>query len=132
MSAPRIDVLTIFPELVDGFLTGGLLGAARREGRVEARVTDLRGFATDRHRKVDDAPYGGGDGMVLSCEPCVAAVESVARPGSRIVALSPRGRVLDQAGAADAYMVIAVGYPEPGCRVPVLRRKSLPEFLAEV
>jgi tRNA (guanine37-N1)-methyltransferase len=113
MNGPRIDVITIFPELVDGFLDGGLLGAARREGRVEARVTDLRGFATDRHRKVDDAPYGGGDGMVLRCEPSVAAVEAVARPGSRIVALSPRGRVLNQAGArelaGESHLVLLCG-----------------------
>lgn len=93
---PRIDILTIFPELVEGFLSGSLLGSARRDGIVDVRVTDVRVFARDRHRKVDDEPYGGGDGMVLLCEPMVTAVESVAGPGARILSLSPRGRVLDQ------------------------------------
>ncbi|MFI5314371.1 MAG: tRNA (guanosine(37)-N1)-methyltransferase TrmD [Myxococcota bacterium] len=89
---PRIDIVTIFPELVEHFLSGSLLGAARREGTVDVRVTDLRSFATDRHHSVDDSPYGGGDGMVLCCEPVVAAVEAIAEPGARVLALCPRGR----------------------------------------
>ncbi len=97
MAGPRIDILTIFPELVEPFLKGSLLGAAVRDGRFEVRVSDIRAYATDRHRTVDDAPYGGGDGMVLKCEPVVAAVESLAGPEARVLALSPRGRLLDQA-----------------------------------
>ncbi len=97
MSGPRIDVLTIFPELVEPFLAGSLLGQAIRRGRLDVRVTDIRGFAGDRHRTVDDAPYGGGDGMVLKCEPVVAAVEAVRQPGGRVLVTSPRGRRLDQA-----------------------------------
>ncbi len=93
---PRIDILTIFPELVEPFLKGSLLGAAVREGRFGVHVTDIRAFSTDRHQRVDDAPYGGGDGMVLCCEPVVGAVEAVAQPGARVIALSPRGRVLHQ------------------------------------
>ena len=97
MSAgPRIDILTIFPELVEPFLKGSLLGAAVREGRFGVHVTDIRAFSTDRHQRVDDAPYGGGDGMVLCCEPVVSAVEAKALAGARVIALSPRGRVLDQ------------------------------------
>ncbi len=95
-AGPRIDILTIFPELVEPFLKGSLLGAALREGRLGVHVTDIRAFSTDRHQRVDDAPYGGGDGMVLCCEPVVTAVEAVAQPGARVIALSPRGRVLDQ------------------------------------
>jgi tRNA (guanine37-N1)-methyltransferase len=98
---PVIDVLTIFPELVEPFLKGSILGAARREGVIDVRVTDFRAFATDRHRTVDDAPYGGGDGMVLCCEPLVAAVDSVRREGARVLALSPRGRRLDHALAGE-------------------------------
>ncbi len=96
MAGPQIDILTIFPELVEPFLKGSLLGAALRDGRMAVRVTDLRAFSRDRHRTMDDAPYGGGDGMVLKCEPVVAAVEAVARQGARVLALSPRGRLLDQ------------------------------------
>ncbi len=98
MSAgPRIDILTLFPGLVQPFLEGSLLGAARRQGVIDVRVHDIRDFATDRHRSVDDAPYGGGDGMVLKCEPVVAAVEEVRGEAARVLAMSPRGRLLDQA-----------------------------------
>jgi tRNA (guanine37-N1)-methyltransferase len=102
MSAgPRFDVLTIFPELVEHFLGGSLLGQARRDGLVDVRVTDLRTFANDRHHTVDDTPYGGGDGMVLRCEPVVAAVEAVKQPGARVLALCPRGRRFDQSLARE-------------------------------
>ncbi len=101
MAGPRIDIVTIFPELVEHFLKGSLLGTARRDGIVEVRVSDLRAHATDRQRSVDDEPYGGGDGMVLTCEPVVAAVEALAGPGARILALGPRGRLFDQALAEE-------------------------------
>ncbi len=101
MAGPRIDIVTIFPELVEHFLKGSLLGTARRDGVVEVRVSDLRAHATDRQRSVDDEPYGGGDGMVLKCEPVVAAVEALAGPGARIFALGPRGRLFDQALAEE-------------------------------
>ncbi len=102
MSAgPRIDVVTIFPELVEHFLSGSLLGQARRDGLLDVGVTDLRSFSSDRHHTVDDAPFGGGDGMVLKCEPVVAAIEAIARPGARVIALCPRGRRFDQALARE-------------------------------
>jgi tRNA (guanine37-N1)-methyltransferase len=97
MTGPRIDVVTIFPELVEHFLSGSLLGQARRDGTIDVRVTDLRASSTDKHHSVDDTPYGGGDGMVLRCEPVVAAVEALKQPGARVLALDPRGRKLDQA-----------------------------------
>ncbi|MBW2279633.1 MAG: tRNA (guanosine(37)-N1)-methyltransferase TrmD [Deltaproteobacteria bacterium] len=96
-ATPRIDILTLFPDLVEPFLDGALVGAARRKGLLDIRVTDIRDFSTDRHRSVDDAPYGGGDGMVLKCEPVVAAVEEVAGGDAQVLAMSPRGRPLDQA-----------------------------------
>ena len=102
MSAgPRIDIVTIFPDLVEHFLEGSLLGQARRDGLLDLGVTDLRAFASDRHHSVDDAPFGGGDGMVLKCEPIVAAIEAIARPGARVLALCPRGRCFDQALARE-------------------------------
>lgn len=93
----RVDILSLFPELIEPFLDGSLLGAALRDGYLSVSVTDMRDFSSDRHRTMDDAPYGGGDGMVLKCEPTVAAIESVAGEGVRILVLSPRGRRLDQA-----------------------------------
>jgi tRNA (guanine37-N1)-methyltransferase len=102
MSAgPRIEIVTIFPELVEHFLNGSLLGQARRDGVVDVRVTDLRAFSTDRHHTVDDAPFGGGDGMVLKCEPVVAAVEALATSGARVLALCPAGPRFDQARARE-------------------------------
>jgi tRNA (guanine37-N1)-methyltransferase len=112
-SGPRIDLLSIFPSLLEAFLEGSLLGQARRAGLIDVRVVDVRAFALDRHRTVDDTPYGGGDGMVLKCEPVVAATESVAGPGARVLALSPRGRVLDQRLvqelAAETQLVLLCG-----------------------
>ncbi len=102
MSAgPRIEIVTLFPDLVEHFLKGSLLGQARKDGVLDVGVTDLRAYATDRHHTVDDAPFGGGDGMVLKCEPVVTAVEAVARPGARVFALCPRGRRFDQALARE-------------------------------
>lgn len=94
----RIDVLTIFPEVFDAPLRAGLLGKAIEAGRLEVVATDIRDFATDAHRTVDDAPYGGGPGMVMKCEPLFAAVESLKVHNSleRVVLLTPQGRRLDQ------------------------------------
>jgi tRNA (guanine37-N1)-methyltransferase len=96
----RLDILTIFPEYFGGPLDASLLGKARAAGVLDLRVHDLRAFATDRHRTVDDMPYGGGAGMVMRPAPFFTAVESLfgsveERP--RTILLTPRGRVLDQA-----------------------------------
>ncbi|MEX2015176.1 MAG: tRNA (guanosine(37)-N1)-methyltransferase TrmD, partial [Candidatus Hydrogenedentales bacterium] len=95
----RIDVLTIFPEILEGPLRASLLGKALEAGRFEVGVTDIRDYATDKHRTVDDAPYGGGPGMVMKCEPLAAALESLRGRNTleRVILLSPRGRRLTQA-----------------------------------
>ncbi len=95
----RIDVLTLFPELFEVPLKTSLLGNAIAEGRMTVELTQIRDFATDKHRTVDDAPFGGGAGMVMKCEPLFAAVESLRGKNSleRVILLSPRGRRLDQA-----------------------------------
>lgn len=94
----RIDVLTVFPELFAGPLQTSLLGKALRDGLMTVEVTDIRDFTTDRHRTTDDAPFGGGPGMVMKCEPIAAALESLAGKNSlrRVILMSPRGRRLDQ------------------------------------
>lgn len=96
----RIDVLTIFPEMVDGFADQSLLGRARRAGRLDVRVHDLREAATDVHRSVDDAPFGGGAGMVMTPGPVFDTVERV-QPPRPLFLLGPGGRRLDQAFAAE-------------------------------
>ncbi len=94
----RIDVLTIFPELVGGFATHSLLGRAVASGQVDLRVHDLRDATTDVHRTVDDAPFGGGAGMVLRPEPIMETIEAV-DPPRPVLALGPGGTTFDQATA---------------------------------
>jgi tRNA (guanine37-N1)-methyltransferase len=95
----RIDVYTIFPEVVDGYAGASILGRARERGAVDLRVRDLRAHASDARRTVDDTPFGGGAGMVLSAGPIFAAVEATeATDGAcrPLLALTPGGRTLDQ------------------------------------
>ena len=92
----RIDVFSIFPEMVSDFATQSLLGRASRNGLLDIRVHDLREHTTDVHRTVDDSPFGGGAGMVLRAEPIYATVEA-ADPPRPLFLLGPGGRRLDQA-----------------------------------
>lgn len=96
----RIDVLTIFPAMVEAFAGESLLGRARRAGLLDLRVHDLRDVTTDVHRTVDDSPFGGGAGMVLKPEPVFATVEAV-DPPRPLLLLGPGGRRLDQAYARE-------------------------------
>ena len=90
----RIDVITIFPGLFEAFCDESIVGIAVRSGRLDIAIHDLRDWATDPHRTVDDSPYGGGPGMVMKPEPLVAAIEALAGPKgpertARVIALSP-------------------------------------------
>jgi tRNA (guanine37-N1)-methyltransferase len=96
----RIDVFTIFPDMVAGFAEQSVLGRARSAGTLDVRVHDLREFTTDVHRSVDDSPFGGGAGMVLTPRPIFEAVEA-ANPPRPLLYLSPAGRRLDQAWARE-------------------------------
>lgn len=98
--AVRIDVFTIFPRLVDAFCSESLLGRARTGGIVDLRVHDLREHTTDVHRSVDDAPFGGGAGMVMRPEPIFVSVEA-ARPPRPLLLLGPGGRRFDQGVARE-------------------------------
>lgn len=98
--AMRIDVFTIFPEYLEGPLGVSLLGRARSHGLLDLRVHDPRDFAADRHRTVDDAPFGGGAGMVLMPEPLFAAVEAAAPPRP-VLLLAAGGRRFDQSVARE-------------------------------
>lgn len=100
----KIDVLTIFPEFFDRVFDFGIIRRAKLAGIVEIAVHDLRDFAADKHRMVDDRPFGGGDGMVLKPEPIFAAIENLIGtperdaypPKTRVVLLSPQGKPLKQ------------------------------------
>lgn len=96
----NIDVVTIFPGLVEGFVSWGVLGRALAAGRLNVRAHDLREFSTDRHHSVDDEPYGGGAGMVMSPAPFFEAVDAVREPGGHVALLSAKGTKLDHQGVA--------------------------------
>jgi len=105
----KIDVLTIFPEFFGQVFDFGIIRRARLANIVEINVHDIREFATDKHKMVDDRPFGGGDGMVLKAEPIFLAVESLIgtsdkaayTAGAKVVLLSPQGRPFQQSVAAD-------------------------------
>lgn len=93
-------VLTLFPEMFPGPLGQSLAGRALARGQWALETVDVRGFATDRHRSVDDAPFGGGAGMVMRPDVVDAALEAAELPGAPLVVLTPRGRPLTQARVA--------------------------------
>ena len=98
------DVITIFPELVEAALAAGVVGRARERGVVDIRVRNLRDYTDDRHRTVDDMPYGGGPGMVMKPEPIVRAIEAIAverGAPSAVVLVTPQGRMLTHAIAEE-------------------------------
>ncbi|MGD8384005.1 MAG: tRNA (guanosine(37)-N1)-methyltransferase TrmD [Lysobacterales bacterium] len=100
----RIDVITLFPEALEGLTGLGVTGRAIRTGLVELKAWNPRDFATDRHRNVDDRPYGGGPGMVMTLEPLGSAIRAAreAQGGKTAVSLmSPQGRRLDQAAVGE-------------------------------
>jgi len=112
----KIDVLTIFPGMLDGFLGESMLKRAARSGAVEFRVVNLRDFTTDVHRTTDDRPYGGGPGMVMKPEPIFAAVESLQPEGARVILMTPQGRRFDQAMArelaGESHLIFICGHYE--------------------
>jgi tRNA (guanine37-N1)-methyltransferase len=94
----KCDVITIFPEIFHAYFSEGVIGKALNRKLIEARVHDLRDYTTDKHRTVDDYPYGGGAGMVMKPEPFFDAVETACpeRAGRRVIMLSPAGIKFDQ------------------------------------
>ena len=116
----RIDVLTLFPAMFGGPFDESIVARARAAGLLDLRIHNLRDWSTDRHRTVDDYPYGGGAGMVLKPEPVVAAVESlrgaVAERGGHVVLLTPQGEVFRQQTAATlagrGHLVLVCGHYE--------------------
>ncbi|MDQ1707278.1 MAG: tRNA (guanine37-N1)-methyltransferase [Pyrinomonadaceae bacterium] len=105
----RCDIITIFPEFFREAFDHGIIRRARAAGLVETKAHDLRGWTSDKHRIVDDRPFGGGEGMVLKPEPIFAAVTELTgsarresySPQTRVVLLSPQGRVFTQERALD-------------------------------
>jgi tRNA (guanine37-N1)-methyltransferase len=97
-----IDIITIFPQMVEAALSEGVVGRAREAGVVDVRARDLRDYTEDRHRTVDDEAYGGGPGMVMKPEPIFAAIEAIAQErgaASAVVLMTPQGRKFSHAEA---------------------------------
>ena len=92
----RIDVITIFPGMLNGFLEESILKRASQKGAVILNTVDLRALTTDRHQTTDDRPFGGGPGMVMKPEPLFKAVESVRTPEARVIMMTPQGRRFGQ------------------------------------
>lgn len=97
----RIDVLTLFPAMLDGFLSESMLGRAREAKLLEISVHNTRDWATDKHKTTDDRPFGGGAGMVMKCEPIFAAIEQLQTPGCRRIYLTPDGTPFTTAKAEE-------------------------------
>lgn len=95
----RFDIFTIFPSMFEGPLHASILQRAQESGRLSAHIHDIRDYATDKHRITDDAPYGGGGGMIMKPEPIFSAVEAVLdeAPDTPVILLSPQGRLFTQA-----------------------------------
>ncbi|MGC9942213.1 MAG: tRNA (guanosine(37)-N1)-methyltransferase TrmD [Verrucomicrobiota bacterium] len=97
----KIDVLTLFPAMFAGPLDESIIMRARKAGLLELRIHNLRDWTHDRHKTVDDRPFGGGPGMLLKPEPIFEAVESLQRAETRVILLSPSGRKFDQSIARE-------------------------------
>ncbi len=119
----RFDIMTLFPELVDTVLSESIIGRARKSGAIEVRAHNIRDYSLDKHRRVDDTPYGGGMGMLMSPVPIYACFEAITAPEAnscerrRVIYMSPRGTVLTQKKAkhlAENYdnLVILCGHYE--------------------
>jgi tRNA (guanine37-N1)-methyltransferase len=113
---PRIDVLTLFPKMFESPFAESIVARARAAGQIELAVHDIRQWATDRHRVVDDAPYGGGAGMVLKPEPLTRAIRATKGERAHVVLMSAQGSLFDQAAArrlaALPHVVIVCGHYE--------------------
>jgi tRNA (guanine37-N1)-methyltransferase len=112
----RIDVLTLFPAMLDGFLSESMLGRAREAKLLEIAVHNTRDWATDKHHTTDDRPFGGGAGMVMKCEPLFAAVEQLQAPGCRRIYLTPDGVPFSTAKAEELskqqHLILISGHYE--------------------
>ncbi len=117
MAALTIDILSLFPEMVEAPLGGSILGKAQEKGLVEVRCHNIRDWTVDKHRKTDDYLCGGGQGMLMKPEPIFAAVEELRRADTRVVLMTPQGRVFNQRIAEElaevgGHLIVLCGHYE--------------------
>ena len=97
----KVDVLTLFPEMFTPVTENSILGRAAEKGIIDITLTDIREFSHDRHNKADDYPFGGGGGMVMMPDPIFGAMEHVGAENKKVIYMSPKGRILDEAKIAE-------------------------------
>ena len=90
----HIDVLSLFPDYFQGPLHESMLKRAQEKGLIKINLVDIRAYSKDKHRRVDDRPYGGGPGMVMMADPVVSCIRDLKRPNTHVVYLSPQGKAL--------------------------------------
>lgn len=112
----KIDILSLFPEMFEGFLETSIIKRARDNGYVEINIHNFRDYSLDKHNKVDDYPYGGGAGMVLMCEPIFRCLDEIKTDESFVIMMSPAGKVFKQEVAVDLskkkHIIILCGHYE--------------------
>ena len=112
----KIDVLTLFPDMFNGVFDESIIKRALNNGLVEINVHNIRDYSNDAHKKVDDTPYGGGAGMVLMCQPIFDAVKALRSDNSKVILLTPSGKLYKQSMALDLslekHLIIICGHYE--------------------
>lgn len=112
----KIDILSLFPEMFDGFLTTSIIKRAIDDQIVDITIHDFREFANNKHKKVDDYPYGGGQGMVLMCQPIIDCLKTLTTPESLVILMSPQGlslkQSLSQKLSLEKHLIIICGHYE--------------------
>lgn len=112
----KIDILTIFPEMFIGFINTSIIKRAIDDKKVEIKIYNFRDYSLDKHNRVDDYPYGGGAGMVLQCEPIFRCIDEILTKDSKVIMMSPAGRVFKQQVAVDLskekHLIILCGHYE--------------------
>ena len=112
----KIDILTLFPNMFEGVFNESIIKRAKESNKVEINLIDFREYTKDPHKKVDDVPYGGGDGMVLSCQPIFDAVKSIRKKNSKVILLTPSAKTYTQemaySLAKEKHLIIICGHYE--------------------
>ena len=112
----KIDILTLFPEMFEGFRKESIIKRAIEKNKVEINTCNFRDFAKNKHKKVDDTPYGGGSGMVLMCQPIFDAVDKLKKDNTKVILLTPQGKKYDQEKAyelsKEEHLILICGHYE--------------------
>ncbi len=112
----KIDILTLFPNMFEGFLSESIIKRAINEGLVQVNIHNFRDYTTDPHHKVDDTPYGGGAGMVLMCQPIFDCIDKIKTDDSIVIMLTPEGKVFNQKIAKELslkkHLILICGHYE--------------------